>query len=282
MFKYKDRPDLKESQLPHNRFELFFDIIKNRIKFILANNLLLFAFSLPLFLGIIYISYEKANYISTFIESDSFSFNSLFGYNLFLLGALIIGLLILSVALSGLIEMIQEIIFREGVVYSTDFIKGIKNNYVRLLISSILISFSVFSFISSIDYMRYVDNSFVGISFLIISVILILFSSIFSLFFIAQNLQYNVKMMDGIRNALILFFAFFPRNILFFIATVVPIILVNYFGFISSVIYFLVLGFILYIPLIIASILYSNYIFDLSINKRIEGGIVRRGLSKDE
>ena len=84
MFKYKEKSDFKEEKLPHNRFSLFFDIIKNRFSLILTNNLLLFAFSLPLFLGILYVSYEKMKYVNN-TEDIVVDFNGVFGYKLFIL-----------------------------------------------------------------------------------------------------------------------------------------------------------------------------------------------------
>ncbi len=274
MFKYKNNKELKVEDLPHNRFELFFDLLKNRYKFIILNNLLLFLFSLPLFIGILFTVYEKKSYLG--LDSTLISFDGLLFYNLIIFLVILVGSLILSIALSGLIPIVQTIVFREGIVYSEDFIRGIKENYLKVVTSAFLIDLSIFSLISSIDYLTF-NQDIIGVLFLVISIFFLFFACIFSLFFISLNLEYKITIKDSIKNSIILFFGFFPRNILYFITTVIPVVICSYFGFISSIIYMLVISFLGYIPLVMASLMFTNYIFDLSINRNFKENY-RRGL----
>lgn len=125
--------DYTKNMLPHNRREVFFDVVKLQWKNLLLLGLLLLLFYLPLLLSTV----VKDVYISNLYASLSDADNSQkleAGQTLAILDLLrslvnILFILVLAVAFSGVLRTVRQYAWEENVHLSTDIGKGIRDNY---------------------------------------------------------------------------------------------------------------------------------------------------------
>ena len=149
------------STLPSNRWQLGWDIFKTNFSKLMLLNLLLVLFSVPVFLLVFLrsanISYEAGN-----IPFDSFmsypyigSLNGQVEYiqmwaNLNTLIYLPIAAVILAVGLSGILYIIRNMVWTEGVFIGSDFWRGIKTNFFVVAGTLLLYSVVIFGGILSV------------------------------------------------------------------------------------------------------------------------------------
>ena len=264
-----------KNKLPTSRIQLFFDIIKHRFSLLLSIGLSILLFSIPLIILNIwynqYISVIDANL------SDETIYNMLFtALNIKNLLS-IIALAILSIGLSGIYQIIRRLVWGEGIIFFSDFKKGIKENVYTFLVLSLIISLLNF-FLQYLIYLN-VQNSFnyklalgiiIGIIIMIVPIILLVMN---------QSTIYNLKLSYRFKNGFLLsfrqFYITYPLGILN-----IGIVLLFY---LPSPIFYLVL--LIIAPLIIApfiiliNVMVNDSIIDEFINKEHFPEIYHKGFN---
>ena len=129
--------DFKKSMLPHNRKELFFDIIKNHYRILMIVGLILLGFSVPILvvsfisdyqLAILTTQLAKGEITEEFYRANYISFS--FYMDLFKA----IALAILGVGVGGVLKIIKNLCYLEPVFIGYDFKNGLKNNWLSMSI----------------------------------------------------------------------------------------------------------------------------------------------------
>ncbi len=284
--------DATTLNLPHNRFQVFWDTLKIRWDIYLKIGGLLFLFAIPLFLVVIFANIYQLSLIQSYAQGtiDALQYRSASFY-LTIFSTLLeaIMLLVIAIAMSGIARIIKRLIFYEPIQFRDDFFLGVKENYKPYLAIT-----SIFAIIYFVSLTMFKLSSFAGDITLMSKVLyyiplvlaLIIFIPAFCLIYYQVGIYKNT-ISGYIKNGFILFIKF-PW---FWIIGVNIIFIPIYFLFMRNMYVILILGasyllFILPIAIIIGHI-YACYIFDIYINKDnypsiYDKGIYRLAKSKQE
>lgn len=129
------KSDYTKNMLPHNRREVFWDVVKLQWKNLLLLGLLLLLFYLPLLLSTVVKDVYISNLYVSLADADNAQ-KLAAGQTLAILDLLrslvnILFILVLAVAFSGVLRVIRQYAWEESVHLPTDMGKGIKDNYLQ-------------------------------------------------------------------------------------------------------------------------------------------------------
>ena len=272
--------DFDYGDLPSNRFQVFFDVLKLRWKtFFLLGFFLLLGF-LPL-LAVIFIrdnyvlslSYRVAREEMTAVDANSLNLKAHFT------AACIssVCLFIAALPICGAIRVIRQMVWGEPLFFKEDFLLGIKTLYkhaciVCVFIAAILILDAFMPFIS--------DNSILCALAFVLFLAFIVPPLLFAIF---QSSIYQGSFFQFYKNGILFYIKEFPKAVLFNLLLLCPCFL----GFMTS---FLVVKYILLLVLIFAFLPYAimanslfyNSVFDRYINETNYPELVHKGFVPKE
>lgn len=276
----KAQRDFTENDLPSNRKEVFFDIFKNRFRYLIRCGLFLFLTAIPFLIICLFKTYSLAGILSdytanmmsqteyeTAIQTYSFIFDLL----------IVLSSFILSIGISGMSRVIRQLAYLEPLFFGKDFGDGIKMNYKQICVHVMLLTIIyMLSDISSKANMNVVVMNYIPmVIFLFIIIPLFLYC-------LSQTNVYIMPVFKAIKNSMLLLFKSVPVCVLFCLV-IFGFTFLNYIpNFnISVIIYVLVIVFI--VPMYyLAWFLYSSYVFDKHINKQYYPEIVDKGIVRKE
>lgn len=143
----KNKKDYLLNDLPSNRKEVFFDILKLRFDLIIKNGVVLFLFMIPLILVTISFNISvfslKDNLENNLIDLKMYqqSLSSIYMIYSFLQ---VLALLVLSIAFSGTLRIIKRVVFYESIQFKDDFLLGIKTNFKPTFLTFLIIGIIYF------------------------------------------------------------------------------------------------------------------------------------------
>lgn len=269
--------DFNEANMPHNRKEVFKDIVVNRSSTLFSVGLLILLFAIPLIIIVIFSNLA----ISKFDLSNLNNNEEL--YNSFLLTLntnnllIIIGLIILSLGLAGAYKIIRLLIFQEGFFFYSDFFNGIKSNW-----KGFSLTFSIIGLINFVTQYLFYNVNINEYPF-IACIVVIAFFMPCVIFILGQTTLYNLSYTNKLKNSFLIawknFYTSIPVLLLNTLFIVIPLLIGNLLAYIISLII---------IPLFIAPLmilfntLYTDTLFDKYINKDnfkeiYDKGIYRNG-----
>ena len=296
MLEGKEREEsYARSTLPSNRWGLFWDIFKGRFSKLVILNLLTLLFFIPLVLVIVfrsmYISVQGA--LMPFASGLGVGFGALpnltgvqesvnistnFMFAVFFLVAGIIA----AVGLSGGIYVIRNMVWTEGIFIANDFWRGIKINFVIVVLSTVFYAFMLWLFSMSIswcDYILAVDggNAFLLTLSQVLSYIAIAIVTIMYLWMLSMGGNYKLKFFQLLKNSFLMTFGLIFQNVFFVALMAIPLILLLLGSF------FMMIGIVIMILFGISYMLlvwfdYSQWAFDKFFESKREGGKVNRGI----
>ena len=202
--------DFTEEDLPHNRFQVFFDIVKIRYDVLFKTALVLFLTIIPLvialftrnvMLGKLDDALINGELTSEAYRSSVFQLQSIFVF------IEVFCLLLFSIPISGLIRVYRLLTFYDGLIFLNDFFQGIKDNFKQVFVVFLIDSLAFIVSKIAITYLIYSNiNDFLStiIFFLpaFLSLVVILPISILH---IDQVSIYNNKYSDNVKNAFFLY-----------------------------------------------------------------------------
>ena len=143
--------------LPSNRWELFWDIFKNRFGKLVIINLLTTLFLIPLYALIIIRSVMMTGLGGTYPFNQAFGTGylapeTMIGYvesiaftaNIYVYIFLPLVMAIAAVGISGCAYVIRNMVWTEGLFVSNDFWHGIKSNFKKIALTLIVYSLIVY------------------------------------------------------------------------------------------------------------------------------------------
>lgn len=273
------KEDFTIDKLPSNRKELFFDLLKNRFWTFFKIGLVLALFMLPLILS------SLVKEISIYNVYKSFSDNLIteeelkghlisitLGYDL----VNILLFILLAIGVSGIARIYKMLIWNEGVIFVSDFINGIKQNFKQyallFFLTGILVLFNNFMMLmlrgTEFDYISYLPWSVTIVALFPIG-----------LFCFSQIMYYTNTFKENFSNGIRLYISnpFKTLSIILLFLLPALLIIINEYIFVKFI--SLLIWTILILPIIICLwILYSNSLFDRSINLKFYPEIVNKGL----
>lgn len=269
--KQVNKNDFLVTDLPSNRKELFFDILKNQWR----NLLILSLIFLLLFLPLVISRYYNLIIINDIINSGSddagaLVFNFSIGYNF----VVFIILIVVGIFYGGIARIYKKLAFNEGFFLGADFVKGIKENFkdytfffalyglLNLIIETLCINFLL-------------ENNYQYYFFKVIN-----YATLLPIFGICLSLGsiYTDSVFKKIRVACRIYIKYLFKILLMLAVFILPLalLLINS----TSIQLFVPLVYtILYFPLAyLVFVLLLNSIFDEVINKKNFPNLVGKGM----
>ncbi len=291
------------ASLPSNRWELFWDIFKNRFGKLVLINLLIILFCLPTFALFLLRYVAVVNYGSMYPFSQSFgvgygalpdmtgaSENIIFIVNM---GTYIFSPLVFCIAgigLAGAIYVIRNMVWTEGIFVANDFWYGIKKNFKQFMLITFVYSIVFYLSILSISICDKTivgnpDNEWLYVVTKVLSYIILITFSVMTLHMLVMSATYSLKYRQLFKNSLIFTLVLLPNNALFIVLGLIPLFLTLLGGMfmLIGVLMLLIFGFSLFLLIWVD---YSQWTYDSFINDRIKGAKKNRGIyqkvKKDE
>lgn len=267
--------DFSLSDLPSSRKEQFKTLFKYRFNFILKWGLILFAFFLPLLVSFLYKNFTVLGINSSSISEEEKA-SAYFSITIFSSLFTLLGLIVLSIGLSGLTKILKELIYDEPIFFKDDFKNGIKENIKSFLGIAIvtglvnLITNLVSSLFSNVAFVGYV---LAGMNFAFIYPLCLVCLCLSSI--------YTNSFLVTIKSSLLIYIKHFPSVFISFIL-LYGVTFIDYIN-IMIVKYVIYLVYLLFLLPIFIIVIYLNFIriFDVDINKDQFPSYYRKGLKKE-
>ena len=266
--------DYSRAALPRTRHVQFLDCFKMNYLLILKCGLMLLLFFLPMIAFSLFADFFYVSLMSNATEEIE---QTQLVYNYLLNGGLILCSLIAIIGVTGVVYVLRNFIWGEGIFFMNDFGTGIKQNAGKNVI--FLMIFAIFYALGYVIF-----SLFPG--FIISIVPIVLFAAIFLpvyFWIILLNNLYKSKWTVLLRNGLFFYIKTIGWSLL---GILMPLSLVGLifipFSFIWIKYLVLVLFIIFVFPIIfLIMVLYSTAKFDESINKENYPDYYLRGLNHD-
>jgi len=281
MKKLKSRSsDFTVNDLPNNRRQAFFDIVKNQWRKLLFAGFLLFIGFVPFLLTIFF----RDNYligVSSALSKGEVSQTD--AYKLYVTTHLIaaaiswVSFYILVFPLGGVTRIIRQLVWQEAIFLKDDFVIGAKQNYkfgaimatffgVALMVSKLMLFVSDNAIVQAIPMALFLA--------LIVPPLLLTY---------IQGSIYEGKFSTLFHNSVLMFIKKAPHMLLFTLIVMSPIFLkyIESFLILKYILLIVVILFIL-VFFILMYYLFSNYMFDKYINVTNYPELIRKGMSKED
>ncbi len=272
------KADYTPDQLPANRVQLFFEMLRIRFSGLVGLNLLYVLFSLP---AIVWTSINAMMLSSSYnSETGQLVFNFVQdGYLMIYLLLMVPCLGIAGIGATGLMYVLRNWARDQHSFVMSDFKDAIKGNWKQGLVIGLLNGLSLLlAFVSYVYYGQMASQS--SVLFYIPQVFVVLLIAIWwmsNMIIYTMMVTYNFNLRQLIRNSMIMVVARLPFSVLFLIGSLaIPVLcLVAPYGILIGALLYLVIGFSL-TGFVYAS--YANSCFDKYLNPRIEDAPVGMGM----
>jgi len=267
--------DFKESSLPSNRKELFFDVLKNNYRVLLKIGLVLIVFSLPLVMALFIKDYMAASFYTSY-STGSYNeeeYMSLISANNLLFNAInSITLGILGIGVAGIIKIVKRLCFLDPVFFMEDFKAGIKDSGKHMFFL-----FFIFGLIQLFnDYALANANSFVAV---IPSCISFTIAYPTFMFMIMALAIYNITFGKCLYVSFMLYIKSALKTLLVYIVALVPFLILLLFNNLVTKYVIFMIELIFIIPILLVGVFdYCCLVFDKQINQTQYPEIYRKGL----
>ena len=268
--------DVKRT-LPHNRKEVFFDLLKNRKMALLSLSCFTFMFFIPLAVDLFYFNFLESVAIAN--DKQEYLFSLIFYSMLIMIPCMMIGFL----GFAGAFYVAKKMVWQEGTMVAVDFFRGIKENWKQTLINSLIFALVLFGLVIGGSYLIILSGaapiwSGVGIGALIL--VFIFFGMVTALNF-PQMVYYSNSFFATMKNSFCFIGLLHWKVFVPFLLSTGGIIALACFNFIT-----LAIGLFLFAILnsvfVVIYTLISHSAFDKYINQEHYPDMVGKGLYKLE
>lgn len=268
--------------MPHNRVAAFWDIIRLRYDVSLKLGGLFLLFALPIILSLFIGRYWTSNLYQALedgMEEAEYR-QTLFIVLLIRNGVISFSLLLMTFPIAGSLRLFRQLAFYEGIWFSKDYLRGIKENgkevFLELLIVSILhlLSSSLIAYSYAFGSNEFWTTilfflpGFLGITFLLPPVFLMF----------AQNPIYSNRFSQTFANGYVFYGKYAFQTLGMTLGVIGPLFLLLIPN-VYSILAVCVLYFFLWLPLSgLAFFLFSCFVFDKILNVNQFPELVDRGV----
>lgn len=277
------KTDFKISMLPKNRFQLFFDIYKNRLSLMLCVGLLTFLFCVPVIacalVTNLQISSIRQQMLSGALEEKEALLNMFHMRNSGNL-VMIASAVFFSLGMSGITGVLRRLLFQEGVLFRADFFKSFKENSLSyaacglaLGVINYLLNYCVFS-------LSFSDSAWlqVAIGACLIAAVLLMSATPYIL---TQGTLYNMTFYAKLKNAFLLSMRMPHFTLAMLAVNVCPYLLLLIPNEICFIVFLIALPFAVLPIQILVNMLICDSVLDKFVNKQNYPQIYRKGMYSD-
>lgn len=263
--------------LPHNRKEVFFDLLRHRKMTLFALSCFTFMFFIPLAVDLFFFNFLETAAIAD--GKSEYLFSLIFYSMLIMLPCMLIGFL----GFAGAFYTIKKLVWQEGVTISIDFFMGIKENWKHALINGAIFGVILFGFVIGGSYLlifMYEQPVWCGIGIGALILLILLFGMVVVLNF-TQDVYYANPYFATFKNS----FAFvgltnWKTSLVYLLSTgaLIALCCINLITLAIGMLLFAILNSVV----IVLYTLISHSAFDKYINKEHHPEMVGKGLYKVE
>lgn len=275
------------------RFKLFSNVFFGKMGAMSKANWMMLLFCLPVFAAIFYASYLALNIEAAIPFSANFGlgypmvnniseiYNHLiFKNNMFRALLLVPGIIIGFIGLAGAFNIIKYECLGFNVKIIKTFFKGIKNNFITFMWLGLCNALIFFNLVAALNFYGVSDLALAWkIVTISLSVLLMAFSAVVSMFVMTQAALYDLPLIKMLRNAFWFTVSFGLQNIIILVFSLVPVGLL----ILMSVSYFLQLIVIMVCAMLGFSYIiciwtvYSHYVYGIAFGAALDA---KNGKSK--
>lgn len=270
--------DFTAENLPANRVEVFFDCIKIRFFTLLGLGAVLLLFALPAIgsvLGADFVKLEIYSLAANGVIEESAVDGTVGTVNMILNFALILCLGLYGVGLAGAVNVIKQLVWGEGVIFSDDFRLGMRQSGLRYAL--IFMFAGAVNFVDSFVYstqlpviIKALPYSFTVIILLPTMVLEILLDGV-----------YKFTFLESVKAAFMMYVRTLPKTLLAVAIAVSPILLLLLIPNVILKSALIALGVLVLSPLLVVGIfLYGMSLCDKFINRERFPAIVDKGVHR--
>ena len=260
--------DFTEEYAPHNRKQVFFDCCKVRFLLLFELGALCLLFLLPL----LFVSFLEDTNLTALLSSAEPDIELYTATTVLFSMVKIPCFFLFGIGLGGVIRIIRQLIWGEGIFFWEDFFLGVKQNWKTYGLIFLLFGFAA----SGNAILAAAESKTLGYVFFAVCAMLVVPVGIWMLL---QTCVYDMKFMDRFHNALRFYLLTFPKTLVLLIATfallalsMIPILLVKYVAILAAVLFLMV-------PLCMAWLLFACSAFDKHINEKAYPELLNKGLA---
>ena len=281
MFRKKEEKQISDAEairaLPHNRKELFFDLLRNRKMTLFVLSCYVFMFFIPLAVDLFLFNYLESMAIAS--DKLEYLFSLVFYSMLIAIPCVMIGFL----GFAGAYHVAKKMVWQEGISTAVDFFQGIKENWKRAMLNGLLFSIFLFALVVGSSYLLIFMRSSpilcgVGIGALIL--LFIVFGIVISLN-LCQDVYYTNGVFATLKNSFCFLGLCNWKVLLTYIFTTGVAFTLCCFNMITMAIGLFLFA-ILNSLVIVLYTLISHQAFDKYINQEHYPDYVNKGLYKKE
>ena len=280
MIKRKERHITEDEairSLPHNRKEVFFDLIKHRKMTLFVLSCFTFMFFIPLAVDLFYFNFLEAVAIEN--EKFEYLFSLIFYSMLIMLPCMLIGFL----GFAGAFYTAKKLVWQEGISTAIDFFQGIKENWKYALVDGMVFGIALFGLVIGGSYLYIfapVHAAVKGIGIGALIIVFIVLGIITALNF-TQNVYYQNPYFRTFKNS----FSFLGltnwKTLLTFIFSTGVVVTLNCFNMITIGVGLFLFAILNSVVIIIYTLI-AHSAFDKYINQEHYPEMVGKGLYKDD
>ena len=281
------KADFTPDQLPKNRVELFFSMLRVRFSGLIGINLIYLLFSLPTILWTFMHYMVINNALGLNLETGEMTAevaasSDIRGYLIIWLIGMIPCMMISSLGRMGVAYTLRNWARDDHSFVLSDFKDTLKGNWKSALIIGFISGASLL--VAFFCYIYYNGMAQTGSVFwLIPEALVIIFCALWwmgTMVIYPMAVTYDMNVRTMIQNSVIMIIARLPFSVLFFaLPTFIPLALLFFVGnqivMLIVILYYALIGYALYQFMTIS---YANSCFDKFLNPRIEGANVNKGL----
>ena len=259
--------DFTEENLPHNRWQLFGDLLKHRLGFLLKAGLLTALFFIPLFVWNIYMQEEFRLLIGSATEETAYETavnllalsNTKNAVNVLFCG-------VCGIGIGGGVYLVQKCAWGE-IVFASEFFVGLKRDFGKNFFFGVVIGLSWWLAEYAVRFipLSTLDGTAAILMYGVTTVQFALIA-VMTCFSVCQNAIYSLSLFSLIKNSFMFAFkGFFPMlGVLLYAVCPMALLLVNNMivDVIAAALFSVFLG-----TALLAVVLYSDSLFDRFINR---------------
>ena len=263
--------------LPHNRKEVFFDLLAHRKMTLFALSCFVFMFFIPLAVDLLYFNFLESVAIT---ENKMEYLFSLFFYSmLIMLPCMLIGFL----GLAGGFYVAKRLVWQEDVSLAVDFFHGIKENWKHAILNGFVFGLFLFGLVVGTTYLLIYSPSTPILSGIGIGALLTLFLTfgmVISLNF-TQDVYYENGVFTTYKNSFCFLGLLNWRVLVLFLLTTGAVVTLAVFNMLTLGIGLALFAFTNGVVIVLYTLI-SHSAFDKYINQEHYPEMVGRGLYKKE
>lgn len=236
MFGDENKPDITPEQMKMSAWEQFKDLLFRRFGTMVLLNLLTCIFAIPgvLVILLFYMNRTVGNNLVPYsgnlgigypVVVDAIARGSYmtFTYNTFMFISLVPCIAILAMGISGNMYVIRKLLWNEPTSTAKDFFRGIKKCWFHSIVIGLAFGLTLLLFMFTLEFFDVynLDLSFKVISIIFASILLV-FMSMFTVFFLTQNAAFKMSWKVLIKNSTLFIFGTNIVAIVFFGIAIAP------------------------------------------------------------